>query len=199
LSWGIAVLRDQEDVIGGVIMHGQVFDAQCERRERQIGGGHLQDGFDFLCHLIGEVHEPPTHEWQRLGRVTRQRFTAQPDVEIVDEAAGSDFDAAAAETALRVTHQRGGRLRHQQAVARERAFRGAVEEHRPALGLRGRERPQGRAGHGDVRQEGRAVGHAARCDQPLKRRKISEPLVPPNPNEFESAASTVSWRAVFGT
>ena len=36
-------------------------------------------------------------------------------------------------------------------------------------------------------------------DQPLKRRKISEPFVPPKPKEFDSATSIFICRAVFGT
>ena len=36
-------------------------------------------------------------------------------------------------------------------------------------------------------------------DYSVQRRNSSEPLVPPNPKEFESAYSTSALRALFGT
>ena len=81
-------------------------------------------------------------------------------------------------------------------------LRGAVEEHRDnARVIRG-ERTQCRARNRDRRDERSAGIHAhgeTLPAQPLKRRKISDPLVPPKPKEFDSAASIAILRAVFGT
>jgi hypothetical protein len=53
-------------------------------------------------------------------------------------------------------------------------------------------RPVGRHGHQDsAPATARDAGYSAR--------NTSEPLVPPNPKEFESAVRIVMLRAVFGT
>ena len=75
----------------------------------------------------------------------------------------------------------------------------AVQEHRALFGVLLRENAQRRAGYRDLADEWRAVSHADAARQPLKRRKISEPLVPPKPKEFDNAASICSLRAVLGT
>ena len=49
------------------------------------------------------------------------------------------------------------------------------------------------------RTMGVRVDRSLWADQALKRRKISEPLVPPKPKEFESATSIFMGRAVLGT
>ncbi len=98
-----------------------------------------------------------------------------------------------------VTQQRGARFGHQQAVARQRAIRGAVEQHGELFGVLGSESAQGRDGDVHRTDEGCAGVHAFLGLQPLKRLKISEPLVPPKPKEFDSAESMDILRAVFGT
>ena|SRR5687768_15954954 len=132
-------------------------------------------------------------------RAPRCSVTSEPRLEIIEKAAGTGCDALPDQIALRVAKHRGARRRRQHAESRERPERGAVEKHGVSLGLHGRERTQARACYGDLGDEGRAGVDASQGNQPLKRRKISEPLVPPNPNEFDNAASIATLRAVFGT
>ena len=128
---------------------------------------------------------------------------AIPGLEIVEESAG---DQAARRCAVsspsRIAQQRGAGLGGQHAEARQRALRGAVEEHRitrrdrVAASVRSAAPGTATAVMRGARASTRMAKLAA---QPLKRRKISEPLVPPKPKEFDSAASIATLRAVFGT
>ena len=97
------------------------------------------------------------------------------------------------------TRPRAG-LEREQAVARQRALRGAVEQHRETAPGSVAARVRSAApGTGTVLIRGAPEATSGAPDQPLKRRKINEPLVPPNPKEFDSAASIATLRAVFGT
>ena len=199
------MLRDCVHALGGHVMDREILDAQRECGIWRVRPRHVHARLDFRRRFIAEVDEPSAQERQRLRCSCWHRFrlTAEPRFEIVEKSAGDDVPVMCGQDAVRVAEQRRGRFAGKHAVARQRAARRAVEEHRVTRGVVRGERSQCRTRNRhrrDERERGspRAWGNAPLL-QPLKRRKISEPLVPPKPNEFDSAASIATLRAVFGT
>jgi hypothetical protein len=74
----------------------------------------------------------------------------------------------------------------------------AVETVRMLSAARPCRRTTSEASHGDGESASRR-GCALFTVPGQTRPKINEPLVPPKPNELDSAARIVIWRAVFGT
>ena len=89
-------------------------------------------------------------------------------------------------------------MREQDVEAAERlAGRGALEERRIQIGRSGVKGEQRRRIDVDRFEERRPI-RSVQVDQ-SSARKISEPFVPPKPNEFDSATRIGMRRATFGT
>ncbi len=183
------------------IVHQRARGAQGQRHPRQRGARQAQVRLDLADQFVAQEHRPAPGEGQRCGSRTRRLlFRAPPGLERAEEGLALRGDAAPVQAPVRCEPQGGRRLREQQARLAQGAGGGAVEEERVTLGEAGGKALQHCRRHVELTDDGSARGRAAlRQAQALKRRKISEPLVPPKPKEFESATSIFILRAVLGT
>ena len=105
-----------------------------------------------------------------------------------------------AEPPIAIEPQRRGGRGEQQAGVTEWSCRRGIEQQWVAQRMACRQLPQHRGRNVEIANERSARGGAPGvCAQALKRRKISEPFVPPKPNEFERLTSIFICRAELGT
>jgi hypothetical protein len=105
-----------------------------------------------------------------------------------------------AEAAVAIEPERRGGCRKEKTHLAQGSRRCGIEQQRVAPWVARRQPPQYRVRNVEIVNERSARGGArGETAQALKRRKISEPLVPPKPNEFERLTSIFICRAVLGT
>src|SRR5580704_1057709 len=155
-------------------------------------------GLDFRRELVPQEQRPAAAERQLACRSAA--LLLPPVLEGADESGPLRYEARGAQPAVGLEPQGSGRFAQEHAHLAERPVGGTFQEQRVALGKPGGEAPQHRGRHRELADQRAFCGQTlATALQALKRRKISEPLVPPKPKEFDSATSIFMRRAVLGT
>ena len=118
--------------VGREVVNGEVLDAQRERRVRRFGRRQLQAAARFPP----PARSPDTRTSRRgtaaaCARIARRALRARNQASRLSRNPPATRSARPAPLSLpaRIAAQRGARLGGQHAVARQRALRGAVEEH----------------------------------------------------------------------
>jgi hypothetical protein len=176
--------------------------AQGERLPRERRRREHQVGLDLPSQLVAEEYCPTAAESPgsafTAGR--RRALAAPPVLERREKPGTTRGYPLRAEPAIAIEpERRGGRSEEQTRLA-EWPRRRRIEQQRVVPWAPRRQLPQHRGRNTEIANERSARGGApGQGAQALKRRKISEPLVPPKPNEFERLTSIFICRAVLGT
>jgi hypothetical protein len=184
--------------------------AQCDRQVGVGRGRKAQARLDLRGQFVAEEQQPAAAERQMHVRVPLDALVLPGQVQQVEKAAVTRGAAGVEHSAIAKQRQMLLRTGKQDVIARVRAAHVAFKQTRIALRIRGGDRQQvARAverAYRDARNPGRACSGALRfkgrlgsgwchrggpCGAPAYiRRNASVPLVPPKPNEFDSAMST---------
>src|SRR5262249_25434997 len=165
------------------------------RREHQMR-------LDLLSQLIPEKYGPTAAEspGESLSAGRRRALAVPPVLEGREESRAPRRHPPRAEAAFALRPERRGGSSQKNARCAQRTRRRGIEQQRVAQRVACRQLPQHRGRNVEIANERSArSGAPGESAQALKRRKMSEPLVPPKPNEFERLTSIFIRRAVLGT
>ena len=161
----------------------------CERGRRSVGSISAASSYPRYRNQPPENGESLGRDWRHLP-VAGSPECRTPGVERVEEALAARDGASPARRTVGLLHEPRAGQREQEVRAAERLGAAHALE---------QDRDSGRESARAARAGRRRSGPPRRPQAQVSARKTRLPLVPPKPNEFDSATRTGAWRAVSGT